>query len=190
MLIDALASGGALPGVQAPRVQAYGTPAAYREPPEQIDEVNEALPRVPMGTMGARVPMGNQRSLSKAMPASWSGAAADAALSRGLSAYQAERAPAAEALAKIVRCGFPYQYDQSFWRAKLFVLGLGMRLILSKSLGKLPILDRLFSQPVAFGVLAGEPYTQVWRRAQRTTAVVWAMAAALLSVVGRRLLTV
>jgi len=76
-------------------------------------------------------------------------------LSGGLQRYQAERAPAAEALARIVRVGFPHQYDQSFWRAKVFVLGLGLRLLLSKTLGKLPLVNgRVFSQPVAFGVPA------------------------------------
>ena len=38
------------------------------------------------------------------------------------------------------------------------------------------------------GVLAGEPYTQIWRRAQRTTAVLWTAAAVLLVAVARRLL--
>ena len=66
--------------------------------------------------------------------------------------------------------GFPYQYDQSFWRSKLFMLGLGLRLLLSRTVGKLPLLrGHLFTPPVAFGVLAGEPYTQIWSRAQRTT---------------------
>ena len=42
-------------------------------------------------------------------PASWSGPAADAAISRGLSTYQAERAPAAEALAKLAHANMGTQ---------------------------------------------------------------------------------
>ena len=37
------------------------------------------------------------------------------------------------------------------------MLGLGLRLLLSKTVGKLPLLrGHLFTPPVAFGVLAGE----------------------------------
>ena len=130
-----------------------------------------------------------ERRCRPSFSAKWGDSARAAALSDGLKRYQAERAPAAEALARIVRVGFPYQYDQSVWRAKLFMLGLGLRLLLSKSLGKLPLLSgHLFTQPVAFGVLAGEPYTEIWRRAQRTTAVLWTAAAVLLGAVARRLL--
>ena len=74
-------------------------------------------------------------------------------------------------------------------RLRELLLPLGLRLLLSKSLGKLPLLSgHLFTQPVAFGVLAGEPYTEIWRRAQRTTAVLWTAAAVLLGAVARRLL--
>ena len=64
-------------------------------------------------------------------------------------------------------------------------------LVWSSAATKLPLLNgHLFTQPVAFGVLAGEPYTEIWRRAQRTTAVLWTAAAVLLGAVARRLLIV
>jgi len=63
----------------------------------------------------------------------------------------------------------PYQYDQSFWRSKTFLVGFAVRLALSKLAAPLPLLRQLFSPPIAFGVLEGLEYTDVWRRAQRTT---------------------
>ena len=76
--------------------------------------------------------------------------------------YQAQRAPAAEAIARIVKYAFPYQYSQAPLRQKFFFAGFLMRLLLSKIIP-------FCSEPVALGVLKGQPYTQVWRRAQRTT---------------------
>ena len=179
--------------------------AAHAFPPDVGQGVNSALEDVCVLTDALKaggaltaLPSSGRKRLSDAerrcrpsFSAEWGDGARAAALSDGLKRYQVERAPAAEALARIVRVGFPYQYDQSFWRAKLFMLGLGLRLLLSKSLGKLPLLNgHLFTQPVAFGVLAGEPYTEIWRRAQRTTAVLWTAAAVLLGAVARRLLVV
>ena len=78
-----------------------------------------------------------------------------------VSQYQANRVPASEALANIVRVGFPFQYGQAPKRAVLFFLGFFLRLVLSK----LPF----FAPPVAIGVIQGRPYTDVWRDALRTT---------------------
>ena len=173
--------------------------AAHAFPPDVGQGVNSALEDVCVLTdaleAAGALPVTAGSTVSSTVssaykPVPWSEEAAGAAaLSDGLGRYQAERAPAAEALARIVRVGFPFQYDQSFWRAKLFVLGFGLRLLLSRTLGKLPMLNgRIFSPPVAFGVLAGEPYSQVWQKAQRTTAAIWTLAAALLTVAARRLL--
>ena len=55
-----------------------------------------------------------------------------------------------------------------------------MRLLISKAARPIPFVQRLFSPPVAFGVLEGLEYVYVWRRAQRTTRVLQTAAAALL----------
>ena len=117
----------------------------------------------------------------------------DAALARALERYQRARGPAAEALARIVRVAFPFQYDQSVWRAKIFMLGFGVRFALSsacaalgRAFGRIGAPDALVrlpplivAPPVAVGVLKGEPYERIWRRARRTTRLVYAAAAAL-----------
>ena len=84
--------------------------------------------------------------------------------------YQASRAPAAEALARLVRVGFPYQYDQSVVRSKLFLLGLGLRVGLSALAKKaLPpaVAKRVAPEPIAFQVLDGEAYEVIHRRVAR-----------------------
>uniref|UniRef100_A0A7S3NM05 FAD-binding domain-containing protein n=1 Tax=Aureoumbra lagunensis TaxID=44058 RepID=A0A7S3NM05_9STRA len=78
-------------------------------------------------------------------------------------AFQKERAPANKALAKIVRCAFPFQYDQAPLRSKIFFVGFLTRLLLSR------LLPFLIAPPAALAVLKGEPYVDVWRRAERTT---------------------
>lgn len=83
--------------------------------------------------------------------------------------------------------GFPYQYDQSVIASRLFLAGFALRLLLSRTLGRLPLAGRLFAPPTAIGVLNAEPYVDVWRRAARTTRVVQAAAAALVIVVAGRL---
>ena len=147
--------------------------AAHSFPPDVGQGVNAALEDV--GALAAALGGG-------------AGATArddDAALDAALARYQAERAPAAEALARIVRVAFPYQYDQSFWRSKLFLAGFAARLGLSK-LGALVGARALFAPPAAFGVLAAEPYVEIWRRAQRTTRALQAAAIACLALVLRR----
>ena len=83
------------------------------------------------------------------------------------------------ALRDIAQVAFPYQYDQSFWRAKLFLGGFAIRLLLSKAARPIPLVRRLFAPPVAFGVLEGLEYVDVWRRGQRTTRVLQVAAAVL-----------
>ena len=83
------------------------------------------------------------------------------------------------ALRDIAQVAFPYQYDQSFWRAKLFLGGFAIRLLLSKAARPIPLVRRLFAPPVAFGVLEGLEYADVWRRGQRTTRVLQVAAAVL-----------
>ena len=95
-----------------------------------------------------------------------------AALALALARYQRERAPAAEALARISRIGFPYQYGQGpAWRQALFTAGFACRLLLSK------LNERVFAPPAAFQILAGEPYDRIWQRCQRTTRLLQSLGA-------------
>ena len=99
-----------------------------------------------------------------------------AALALALARYQRERAPAAEALARIQVCGFPFQYGQGpAWRRALFLLGFACRLGLSK------LSAAIFAPPVAFQVLNGDDYVAVWRRAQKTTRLLQLTALALVA---------
>jgi hypothetical protein len=95
--------------------------------------------------------------------------------------------PATASPTRESQVGFPYQYDQSIIASRLFLAGFALRLLLSKTLGRLPGIGRLFAPPVAIGVLNAEPYVNVWRRAMRTTRVVQAAAAVMIAVVARML---
>jgi hypothetical protein len=91
-------------------------------------------------------------------------------------APHASVAPAAEALARIQVCGFPFQYGQGpAWRRALFLLGFACRLGLSK------LSAAIFAPPVAFQVLNGDDYVAVWRRAQKTTRLLQLTALALVA---------
>ena len=101
-----------------------------------------------------------------------------ASMADALTRYQSARAPAAEALARLVAVGFPFQYDQEGPpRPQLFIVGFGARLFLSKLVARLPLLRDVFTPPAALGVISGEPYARVWRRAQRTTRALQAIGA-------------
>ena len=105
------------------------------------------------------------------------GATQSGRLLAAIGRYQRERGPAAEALARIARIGFPYQYGQGpGWRQALFTLGFGCRLALSK------LSSVIFAPPAAFQILAGEPYVRIWRRCERTTRLLQALG--LLAMVG------
>ena len=80
-----------------------------------------------------------------------------------------------------MRVGFPYQYDQAVWRARLFLAGFAARLALSKLAARLPLLPCLLAPPAALGVLEGQPYVTVWKRAQRTTRTLQAAGPALVA---------
>jgi 2-polyprenyl-6-methoxyphenol hydroxylase-like FAD-dependent oxidoreductase len=88
-------------------------------------------------------------------------------------AYGAARAPEADALAKLVSFGYPYQYQQAPVRAKLWMLGFLARLALSK----LPLVGLAVSPP-AFMLVQNTrlSYGEVLRRATATTArLAWAV---------------
>ena len=105
----------------------------------------------------------------------------------GVAAYDAERAPAAEALARLVQCGFPYQYDQAVWRARAKMLGVGLRAAASAAAARLlpPRVARHVPPPIAFSVLDGDAYALIWRRAKRATRAYAALAAAAAVAVAR-----
>ncbi|KAL1522435.1 hypothetical protein AB1Y20_017424 [Prymnesium parvum] len=148
--------------------------AAHAFPPDMGQGVNSALEDVHALVRA----LGSSGALQEAPAAAW----ADA-----LERYNEQRAPAAEAIARIMQVGFPYQYDQSFWRAKLFLLGFGARLLLSKAAKPIPLVRHLFAQPVAFSVLEGREYAVVWHEAQRTTRILQCIGLALVAAVLRLL---
>ena len=90
----------------------------------------------------------------------------------------------------ISQVGFPYQYDQGpLMASRLFLAGFALRLLMAKTLGRLPLVGQLFSQPAAFEVIEGKPYVAAWRRTERTTRVLQAAtAAAMLVGLARRLI--
>jgi 2-polyprenyl-6-methoxyphenol hydroxylase-like FAD-dependent oxidoreductase len=81
-------------------------------------------------------------------------------------AYGADRAPEADALARLVAVGYPYQYQQAPVRAKLWMFGFLARLALSK----LPLVGLLVSPP-AFMLVQNTKlrYGEVLRRTRETT---------------------
>ncbi|KAH8066832.1 FAD binding protein [Aureococcus anophagefferens] len=104
---------------------------------------------------------------------------AAAASRRPTWAYQRARAPAARAIAKLVQIGFPFQYDQSRVRSKLFLGSPAWRRTPSP-LRLLPprAAAAVAPPPAAFAVLDGEPYVDILARLTRANRAVAAVAAA------------
>ena len=101
-----------------------------------------------------------------------------------VAAYQAARAPAAKAIAHLVQRGFPYQYDQSVWRQRLFTVGLVGRVAANALAAKLlpeKIAKRVAPPPAAFSVIDGEDYVSVWKHIRRATRATSALAIAFLA---------
>ena len=101
-----------------------------------------------------------------------------------VAAYQAARAPAAKAIAHLVQRGFPYQYDQSVWRQRLFTAGLVGRVAANAVFSKLlpeKIVKRVAPPPAAFSVIDGEDYVGVWKHIKRATRATTALAVAVLA---------
>ena len=101
-----------------------------------------------------------------------------------VAAYQAARAPAAKAIAHLVQRGFPYQYDQSVWRQRLFTVGLVGRVAANALAAKLlpeKIAKRVAPPPAAFSVIDGEDYVGVWKHIKRATRATAALAVAVLA---------
>ena len=97
---------------------------------------------------------------------------------------QAARVPAAKAIAHLVQRGFPYQYDQSVWRQRLFTVGLVGRVAANALAAKLlpeKIAKRVAPPPAAFSVIDGEDYASVWKNVRRATRATTALAVAVLA---------
>merc|ERR1711924_245085 len=80
--------------------------------------------------------------------------------------------------------GFPYQYDQSVWRQRLFTVGLVGRVAANALFSKLlpeKIVKRVAPPPVAFSVIDGEDYASVWKNIRRATRATMALAVAALA---------
>jgi len=87
-------------------------------------------------------------------------------ISKTLSTYQEERAPDVKGVAYIAQNGFPYQYSQSVWGKRLWFVNFILRTF---------ILSKLFPSvfdPNVFILVQNNKlrYSEIWTRAQRTTA--------------------
>ncbi|KAK7254453.1 hypothetical protein SO694_00011043 [Aureococcus anophagefferens] len=94
----------------------------------------------------------------------------------------------ARAIAKLVQIGFPFQYDQSRVRSKLFLAGLALRGAANAS-PRAPAAAAAAAAvappPAAFAVLDGEPYVDILARLTRANRAVAAVAAAAACAVAR-----
>lgn len=131
--------------------------AAHAFPPDLGQGVNAALQDV----QALERHLSENSSSSKSSPSS--------SLATAARAYGADRAPEADALAKLVSFGYPYQYQQSPVRAKVWMLGFLARLALSKlTLGVLVA-------PPAFMLVQNTRlrYGEVLAKSRATTARLW-----------------
>lgn len=97
--------------------------------------------------------------------------------------YNRRRSPAARALAHLVAVGFPYQYSQGTkLQRTVFISAFFARLALSK------VVPFVIARPAVLDVIQAKPYIQVWRSAQRTTALFYLLASGILFLFVRQLL--
>jgi len=84
--------------------------------------------------------------------------------SRALPQYEESRAIQSRAICELIPIGFPEQYNHMPMRKSIKLLGVGMRVALSKAI------PSLFSPPVFFMCQdVNLDYSQVWEKAKRTT---------------------
>lgn len=97
-------------------------------------------------------------------------------IKKALPVYESLRQPEAEALCKIMRFGFPYQYNQAPRKTKLALANFALRLSLNK------IFPFLFSPP-AFKMLNNIKFTykDILTKANRTTRNIYLSALFLLT---------
>ena len=105
--------------------------------------------------------------------------------SRALPLYEASRAIQSRAICELIPIGFPEQYNHMPIRKSIKLLGVGMRVALSKAI------PRLFSPPVFFMCQdVNLDYSQVWEKAKRTTRILaglgFTMVVAMLGTLSRR----
>jgi kynurenine 3-monooxygenase len=90
-------------------------------------------------------------------------------LARSLPEYETRRSPDVEALVRLAQIAAPWQYDQAPLRTKLWMVGVVIRLGLSKFL-------LFISPPIAF--LIRDPqysYGTIWLNEQRTSRILGTM---------------
>eukprot|EP00873_Tetraselmis_striata_P023883 jgi/Tetstr1/444147/TSEL_032045.t1 len=132
--------------------------AAHAFPPDLGQGVNSALQDV--------------KALGKALEASGDDLAA------ALPAYEAARLPENKALIRCMQLGGPFQYKQNALKATLEQLNLGLRLLLNK------VCPALFDKNIF--LMVSDPrnsYTEILRRADRTTRNIYAVLGCLVAVV-------
>lgn len=85
-------------------------------------------------------------------------------ISQALASYESNRLPEAKALMRLMKIGFPYQYNQAPIKSKLATMNVLFRLLLNK------VLPSVFSPPVAFMIQDEKiSYSNILKAATRTT---------------------
>ena len=85
-------------------------------------------------------------------------------ITQALVSYESNRLPEAKALMRLMKIGFPYQYNQAPIKSKLATMNVLFRLLLNK------VLPSVFSPPVAFMIQDEKiSYSNILKAATRTT---------------------
>jgi kynurenine 3-monooxygenase len=90
-------------------------------------------------------------------------------LVRSLPSYETRRSPDVEALVRLAQIAAPWQYNQAPLRTKLWLMGVVVRLGLSKILP-------FISPPIAFQIRDPQySYREIWLNEQRTSRILYVM---------------
>ena len=100
-------------------------------------------------------------------------------ISQALASYEKNRLPEAKALVKLMKFGFPYQYNQAPIKSKLATMNVLFRLLLNK------VVPFVFSPPVAFMIQDEKiSYSNILQAATKTTRNI-AFSAAIVFALGK-----
>lgn len=89
-------------------------------------------------------------------------------LSRALPLYESLRATDTAALIRIAQVGFPWQYNQNRFRKSLWRVNVIFRVLLNR------LLPQIFDSPAILMISNyNMSYDEIWRKAQKTTAILY-----------------
>ncbi|MGC9527381.1 MAG: FAD-dependent oxidoreductase [Limnospira sp.] len=95
-------------------------------------------------------------------------------LSRALPLYESLRAPDTAALAKLAQIGFPWQYNQNQFRKNLWRVNVILIVLLNR------LLPQIFDPPAILMISNYNlSYDEIWRKAQKTTAILYLLISGL-----------